>query len=61
MRSLRAANTIMKRRTMLSLLAVLPAAPAFSRESGTLVLGQSAPSTGPSAQLGIQLNRGARL
>src|SRR6201996_3083610 len=42
----------MKRRTMLSLLASLPAATAFA---------QSAPSTGPSAQLGIQLNRGARL
>ena len=51
----------MKRRTMLSLLASLPAATAFSRESGNLVLGQSAPNTGPSAQLGIQLNRGARL
>ena len=46
---------------MLSLLASLPAAGAFARESGSLVLGQSAPSTGPSAQLGIQLNRGARL
>jgi branched-chain amino acid transport system substrate-binding protein len=52
---------IMKRRTMLSLLAALPAANAFSRESGALVLGQSAPATGPSAQLGLQLNRGARL
>ena len=51
----------MKRRSMLSLLAALPAAPVFAKESGTLVLGQSAPSTGPSAQLGIQLNRGARL
>jgi len=51
----------MKRRTMLSLLASLPAATAFSKESGNLVLGQSAPNTGPSAQLGIQLNRGARL
>ena len=51
----------MKRRTMLSLLASLPAAPLFAKESGTLVLGQSAPNTGPSAQLGIQLNRGARL
>jgi len=51
----------MKRRTMLSMLAALPAAPAFSKESNVLVLGQSAPSTGPSAQLGIQLNRGARL
>jgi ABC-type branched-subunit amino acid transport system substrate-binding protein len=53
----------MKRRTMLSLLATLPAAPTiFAKESsGTLVLGQSCPLTGPSAQLGIQLNRGARL
>ena len=54
-------NQYMKRRTMLSLLASLPAATAFSKESGNLVLGQSAPNTGPSAQLGIQLNRGARL
>jgi branched-chain amino acid transport system substrate-binding protein len=51
----------MKRRTMLSLLAALPATAAFSRESGSLVIGQSAPTSGPSAQLGIQLNRGARL
>ena len=51
----------MKRRSMLSLLASLPAANAFSRESGSLILGQSAPATGPSAQLGLQLNRGARL
>ena len=54
-------SPIMKRRTMLSLLAAMPAAPLFAKESGTLVLGQSAPQTGPSAQLGIQLNRGARL
>jgi branched-chain amino acid transport system substrate-binding protein len=46
---------------MLSLLASLPATTAFSKESGSLVLGQSAPTTGPSAQLGLQLNRGARL
>src|ERR1700756_374808 len=51
----------MKLRTMLSLLASLPAATAFSKESGPLVLGQSAPNTGPAAPLGIQLNRGARL
>ena len=51
----------MKRRTMLSLLASLPAVNAFARESSALVLGQSAPTTGPSAQLGIQLNRGAKL
>jgi ABC-type branched-subunit amino acid transport system substrate-binding protein len=52
---------IMKRRTMLGMLAALPVANAFSKESGALVLGQSAPTTGPSAQLGLQLNRGARL
>ena len=51
----------MKRRTMLSLLASLPATSVFAKESGTIVLGQSAPTTGPSAQLGIQLNHGARL
>ncbi len=51
----------MKRRTMLSLLASLPAAATFAKESGALLLGQSAPTTGPSAQLGVQLNRGARL
>jgi ABC-type branched-subunit amino acid transport system substrate-binding protein len=55
----------MKRRTMLSLLASLPATTlspsVFAKDSGTIVLGQSAPTTGPSAQLGIQLNRGARL
>jgi branched-chain amino acid transport system substrate-binding protein len=55
----------MKRRTMLSLLASLPATSlspsVFAKESGGIVLGQSAPTTGPSAQLGIQLNRGARL
>jgi branched-chain amino acid transport system substrate-binding protein len=52
----------MKRRTLLSLLAALPAAPTFAKESaGALVLGQSCPLTGPSAQLGVQLNRGARL
>ncbi len=46
---------------MLSMLATLPAATAFSRETGNLVLGQSAPISGPSAQLGLQLHRGARL
>lgn len=51
----------MKRRTMLSMLAALPAAQVFSKDSGTIVLGQSAPFSGPAAQLGIQLNRGARL
>ena len=61
MRFLQRSQIMIKRRTMLSLLATLPAATAFSKESGPLVLGQSAPATGPSAQLGIQLNRGARL
>jgi branched-chain amino acid transport system substrate-binding protein len=52
----------MKRRTLLGLLAALPAAPALALERpGAIVLGQSAAFTGPAAQLGIQLNRGARL
>ena len=52
----------MKRRTMLGMLATLPAASSFATEkSGTLVLGQSAAFSGPAAQLGIQLNRGARM
>ena len=51
----------MKRRTVLSLLAALPAAPTFAKESSNLVLGQSCPLTGPSAQLGIQLSKGAKL
>ncbi|MET0382883.1 MAG: ABC transporter substrate-binding protein [Burkholderiaceae bacterium] len=52
---------MINRRTTLSLLAALPATAAFAKDPGPLVLGQSAPSTGPSAQLGLQLNRGARL
>jgi branched-chain amino acid transport system substrate-binding protein len=52
----------MKRRTMLGMLAALPAASSLAIEkSGAIVLGQSAAFTGPAAQLGIQLNRGARL
>jgi ABC-type branched-subunit amino acid transport system substrate-binding protein len=44
------------------MLAALPATASFGTEkSGTFVLGQSAAFTGPAAQLGIQLNRGARL
>jgi len=61
MRPLQRSQNIMKRRTMLGLLASLPAATAFAKESGSLVFGQSAPFSGPSAQLGIQLNKGARL
>ncbi|MGN6525001.1 MAG: ABC transporter substrate-binding protein [Burkholderiaceae bacterium] len=54
----------MKRRSLLGMLAAAPAVASgslFAKDSGNLVLGQSAPTTGPSAQLGIQLNRGARL
>jgi ABC-type branched-subunit amino acid transport system substrate-binding protein len=57
-----AARNVMKRRTLLGMLAALPATSSFGAEkSGTFVLGQSAAFTGPAAQLGIQLNRGARL
>ena len=55
----------MKRRSLLGALASLPAAaataPVFAKDSGAIVLGQSCALTGPSAELGIQLNRGARL
>jgi ABC-type branched-subunit amino acid transport system substrate-binding protein len=53
----------MKRRTLIQHLAATSAAlalPAFSQDK-RIVLGQSAPLTGPSAQLGIQMNRGARV
>jgi len=48
---------------MLGMLATLPAASSYAvaEKSGTLVLGQSAAFSGPAAQLGIQLHRGARL
>jgi len=36
-------------------------APAVRAQGERIVLGQSAPFTGPAAQLGIQFNRGARL
>lgn len=36
-------------------------APLFAQSSGRIVLGQSAAFTGPAAQLGIQMNQGARL
>lgn len=39
----------------------LVAAPSIRAQSGRLVLGQSAAFTGPAAQLGIQMNAGARL
>lgn len=34
---------------------------AWGQSGGRLVLGQSAPLTGPAAELGLQMNRGARL
>ena len=37
------------------------AAPAFAQNEGNLVLGQSAPFTGPSAELGLRFNEGAQL
>ena len=56
----------MKRRSLLRWLAASPvamsAATHAQKASGnSFVLGQSAAFTGPAAQLGIQLNRGARL
>ena len=39
----------------------LVGAPTVRAQSDRIVLGQSAPFTGPAAQLGIQFNRGARL
>jgi branched-chain amino acid transport system substrate-binding protein len=37
------------------------AAPLFAQSGGRIVLGQSAAFSGPAAQLGIQMNQGARL
>lgn len=37
------------------------AAPAFAQNEGSIVLGQSAPFTGPSAELGLRFNEGAQL
>jgi ABC-type branched-subunit amino acid transport system substrate-binding protein len=59
----------MKRRSLLRLLAASPAGllgpAAFAQKNAggaaPIVLGQSAAFTGPAAQLGIQLNHGARL
>jgi branched-chain amino acid transport system substrate-binding protein len=36
-------------------------APAFAQADNAIVLGQSAPLTGPAAQLGIQFREGAKL
>ncbi|WP_396267159.1 ABC transporter substrate-binding protein [Ideonella sp.] len=54
------------RRAALQRLAALSAAattslPSFAQRDGRLILGQSAAFSGPAAQLGLQLNRGARL
>ncbi|MFI4931674.1 MAG: ABC transporter substrate-binding protein, partial [Burkholderiales bacterium] len=54
----------MKRRTALTHLAAagaVAALPAFAQTERRIVLGQSAAFSGPAAQLGIQMNRGAKL
>ncbi|MCW5661775.1 MAG: ABC transporter substrate-binding protein [Burkholderiaceae bacterium] len=54
----------MKRRTVLTRLAAAGATvamPAFAQFDRRIVLGQSAAFSGPAAQLGIQMNRGAKL
>jgi ABC-type branched-subunit amino acid transport system substrate-binding protein len=54
----------MKRRTVLTRLAAAGAAvalPAFAQFDRRIVLGQSAAFSGAAAQLGIQMNRGAKL
>ena len=49
------------RRAALAHLAALSGGAAFGQADKPLVLGQSAATTGPAAQLGIQMNQGARL
>ncbi len=54
----------MKRRTLIQSIAASGAAlalPAFAQVDRRIVLGQSAPFTGPTAQLGIQMNHGAKV
>ena len=54
----------MKRRTLIQNLAAGSAAlalPAFAQSDRRIILGQSAAFSGPAAQLGIQMNRGARV
>jgi len=54
----------MKRRTLIRNLAAGGASlalPAFAQPQRRIVLGQSAAFSGPAAQLGIQMNRGARV
>lgn len=52
-----------RRRTLLRLacLSTLGVGTARSQANRGIVLGQSAPTTGPAAQLGLQMNQGARL
>ena len=45
--------------SLLSLASI--SAPAFAQSEGKIVLGQSAPFTGPSAELGLRFNEGAQL
>jgi len=54
----------MKRRTLLQHMAATSAAlalPSFAESERRIVLGQSAAFSGPAAQLGIQMNRGAKV
>jgi branched-chain amino acid transport system substrate-binding protein len=54
----------MKRRTLIKQMVATSAAlalPSFAQTERRLVLGQSAAFSGPAAQLGIQMNRGAKV
>ncbi len=54
----------MKRRTLIQQMAATSAAlalPSLAQPERRIVLGQSAAFTGPAAQLGIQMNRGAKI
>lgn len=54
----------MKRRTLIQQLVATSAAlalPSFAQSERRIVLGQSAAFSGPAAQLGIQMNRGAKV
>ena len=53
--------TIHRRRLLSGLAACAPALPAWAQADRRIVLGQSAPLTGPAAQLGIQFQAGAKL
>ena len=47
--------------TWLTSLGALATSPVRAQNARSIVLGQSAPITGPAAQLGLQMNQGARL